>query len=411
MASFLQRTHGSSALLAASTMGAQALLPCIISIPLRRAVSAAGLDDTWRVSMRVVFDDQIFSLQSRGGISRYFTNLLTEFGAESDISVQTPFRYVVNHHLHDAFPERFKVLDRPGQLPMRPMLNVLNRLPRQQVEVADIVHHTYYSGRSKLAVYGAKKVCTVHDMIPELFPESFPINPHRGKRKFIEDSDLIICVSETTRRDLIALYGPPDKPIVVTHLGVKAQPNRKPREDVQARYILFVGTRGGYKNFEMLVQALAQLGSGFRDLNLICAGGGPLSPKERRLIARHDLSHRVRHVSPNDTDLMRYYAGASVFCFPSLYEGFGLPLLEAFACGAPAVIARTPALIEVADTAAEILERNDVDSLAASLQRILIDQGRRRQLVEAGRRRAEQFSWSATARKTRAAYELALREC
>lgn len=357
--------------------------------------------------MRIAFDDQIFVTQTRGGISRYFTQLMKEFDSESGVTIETPFRYVLNEHLAEAYASRYRQLPRPYRLPVRPFLDVLNRSRRRTAAAVDLVHHTYYRA-SHLADYpGAARVCTIYDMIPELFPDLFPLgNPHREKQEFTEACDAILCISETTKKDLVRIYGEADKPTIVTYLGVDARFFARSREAplLDHPYVLFVGARKGYKNFSLLAHAFSRLNGHAHDLRLVCVGGGAFTPNESDLLTSLNIRQRAHQFSPTDATLPSFYAQASVFCFPSRYEGFGLPLVEAFAAGCPVAIADTPCLVEIADDAAEVVDPDDAAQLAETLQRMVFDQALRDRLIAAGRSRASDFTWQSTARKTANAY-------
>lgn len=362
--------------------------------------------------MHVVFDDQIFSMHRRGGISRYFTQLLQEFSSVDDLRVSTPFKYVVNEHLKEAFPDRYHMIPKPGRVPVRPVLDLLNSPGRRSAAKADIVHHTYYRA-SHLGTYTAsRQVCTVHDMIPELFPEFFPRgNPHQDKQMFTDQCDAIVCVSETTKKDLLRIYGDLDKPIAVTYLGADRIFFDPPRTDwgFDHPYVLYVGARKGYKNFGLLAEAFSRLTTP-RKLHLLCVGGGRFTTSESELFETLGISQHVVQLSPSDTELPTVYKQASVLCFPSRYEGFGLPLVEAFAVGCPVVVADTPCLVEISGGAADVVDPDSPDHLAQSLEKILNDPATADSLRVQGRLRAADFTWEATARRTIHAYEMSMQD-
>lgn len=363
--------------------------------------------------MKVTIDDQVFAMHRRGGISKYFTHLLLEFTRMPDLNATTPYRYVVNQHLGEAFPQRYQVLPKPGRVPVWPVIDQLNRRGRRLERDVDLVHHTYYRASRLKDHPGARRVCTVHDMIPELFPDMFPLgNPHRDKRRFTEECDAILCVSENTKRDLLTIYGRLDKPVIVTHLGVDGRffarqsgppPTRTP-------YFLFVGARKGYKNFKLLGQALSLLANDLVDVNVVCIGGGEFTRSEIGLLRELGIASRVHQFSPSDPELATFYGHATALCFPSRYEGFGLPLVEAFASGCPVVIANTPCLVEISGGAASVVDPGNPDELADSLLRVLQDSSHRKSLAVDGRQRARDFTWEATAKKTVSAYRTVLGE-
>src|SRR5680860_273187 len=186
-------------------------------------------------------------------------------------------------------------------------------------------------------------------MIPELYPELFPKgNPHLDKELFIRSADLIICISETTRRDLFRIYGGLGQPVVVIPHGVgerfRGEADRLP--SLPDRYVLFVGNRGAYKDFPVLARAFARTR---RDRSewLVVVGGGEFTASEAADLQTLGILERVRHVALADAELPGAYGHALCFVSPSRYEGFGLTTLEAMASGCPTLLASTPAHREV----------------------------------------------------------------
>lgn len=355
--------------------------------------------------MRVRFDDQIFRLQSRGGISRYFVELMLAYRADPTIGVELEPRvlWTLNHHLIDAGMGR-RLPTRWGD--RRRVLRVANRMHRER-RAPDVIHHTYYEpdGLSRDSFAGVRAV-TVYDMIPELYPDAFPRgNPHLEKRAFVEAADVVFCISEATKSDLVELYGRPAAPIVVTHLGVDDafRPDAPCAADLPDRYLLFVGSRGGYKDFSVLVEAMAACEMP-EEVMLLVTGGGPLSVSELELVESLGLSARVRKVDLADSELAGAYAHALCLVFPSRHEGFGLPTLEAMASGCPVVASSCPALLEVAGGAALHFPPGDREALARVLGDVVASPELRSGLRAKGLARAEKFTWEETARRTASAY-------
>lgn len=354
--------------------------------------------------MRVFIDDQIFRLQSRGGISRYFVELMRAFRGDPslDVCLTGGETWARNRHLFEAGYGR-RLPSPMGQ--RRQVLRIANRL--RSARAADVVHHTYYDrtylSRGRTAV---RRVTTVHDMIPELLPQWFTDeSPHVDKRAHVDAADLILCVSESTKRDLIKVFGEPSAPVVVTPLGVDRSfrsPTPKPAS-LPDRYVLFVGSRSAYKDFDVLTRALAEA-DGMDGVDLIAVGGGALDTTEMADLARLGLTDRVRQWAPNDEELVGAYNHALCFVFPSRYEGFGLPTLEAMSASCPVILAASSSHPEVAGDAGVYFEPGDHAELATRLEAVCQDEQLRDTLVNRGRERAAQFSWSRTARLTVEAY-------
>jgi glycosyltransferase involved in cell wall biosynthesis len=361
--------------------------------------------------MRVGFDEQAFLAQRRGGVTRYFVRLVEELRADPGLGADPVLGWSMapNEHVVEAGLAGPVPLDR-GRAEFDPVASgtaYLANLPaRLRARRTDLLHYTFYHPRFLLRRSAMPTVTTVHDMIPELYPELFARDPHLHKAAYVRCSDLVLCVSEATRQDLIRIHGDPGVPVVVTHLGVDAafRPGLDRLPSMPPRYVLFVGRRGGYKDFEVLVEALAQARPA--DAWLVAVGGGPLSERERELLQKAGLGERWVQVSPSEGELPHWYSCADVFAFPSRYEGFGLPTLEAMASGCPTVLARSSSLPEVGGEACDYFAPGDPADLAEVLVRLWADQELRAARAVAGVARAAEFTWRRTAEATAHAYRL-----
>lgn len=358
--------------------------------------------------LHVTYDDRLFTFQQRGGPARYFAELITAFRTTPELGVEalTPFTFVETDYLLNA-DTRYRRLPLPESRFRMHAARVANRLrqgPRRKK--AEILHHTQYSSAG-LRMPATVRVCTVYDMIPELFPEIFegqgPI-PHQLKSDYVHACDAIACISESTKADVLAHYGDIDKPVVVTPLGADARffaatPDRREPPD----YVLFVGTRDGYKNFDVLLRALARIAEDGVAPRLLCVGP-PLTLPEQQRIADLGLAGRVSQRAAGDAELPGLYAAAICLVFPSRYEGFGLPTVEAFAAGCPVVLATMACAVEVGGEAAQYFEPGDDEALASIIAGFAADSSSRDRWIEAGRVRARDFTWQRTAESTAALY-------
>jgi glycosyltransferase involved in cell wall biosynthesis len=352
--------------------------------------------------IRVRFDAQAFAAERRGGITNYFAHLIREFVLDPGLGVQVVGLPILTANTHAL---DLGVGRRPRLVPARSRsLRAVNAL-RQAPVRADVVHSTFYFREHLTRT--AKRVVTVHDMIPERFPEMFPLgDPHLHKQGHVRQADAVVCVSAATRDDLLHFVPDVAAPVFITPLGVDAvdpqQPSRSGHGQQQPT-VLFVGKRGYYKDFDVLVAALREI----PEARLVLVGGGLLTEQERVLVANARLAGRIVHVTPDDAGLREQYRSATALVFPSRYEGFGLPALEAMSAGCPAVLADTPALREVAGATAEYFPPGDAPALAGVLQRLLDDPARRAAMSVAGRDRAAAFTWRRTAELTAEAYRVA----
>ncbi|MBN1177582.1 MAG: glycosyltransferase family 4 protein [Anaerolineae bacterium] len=257
-----------------------------------------------------------------------------------------------------------------------------------------------------------RTLLTVHDLsflhYPDHFVPKLVQYLSRVVPRSVARADRVLADSEATRRDLIALLDVPPEKVALLYSGVDAcfRPQSEPGErerlaehhGLDARpYILSVGTLQPRKNYVGLIRAFARLER--RDVQLVIAGG-------RGWLYEDVLAEAARHADRvavlgfvDDAELPALYRGAALFAFPSFYEGFGLPVLEAMACGTPVVCSNASSVPEVAGDAALLVDPHDEDALAAALARALDDEALRAGMVERGLAQAARFSWERAARQ------------
>jgi len=364
--------------------------------------------------MRVTFDCQIFCAQEFGGISRYFASLADEMSQTGSVRPQVVAPLHINRYL-DRLPRDLVQGRRieTGRIakPAARAASVFASTLLQAVRKPDLVHSTYYYPLPR-PTRAAPNVLTVYDMIHERFPRAFsPADPiPRWKKAAVARADHVICISEHTRRDLLELYDVAPEKVSVTHLGYDAMvPLIEDEPAAVARkrwcgedrpYLLYVGSRAGYKNFARLLDAYASSPWLRANFMLLCFGGGPFADAERSVIASHGLQNLVRQTGGSDAALAGCYRHAALFVYPSLYEGFGIPPLEAMSLDCPVACSNTSSLPEVVGDAAQCFDPHDTDAIRAGLEAALQTPLARAALIERGRLRRERFSWQRCAAET-----------
>lgn len=359
----------------------------------------------------IVYDHQVFSFQTYGGISRYFCELASRVHRSGDFTARVVAPLHVNAYL-PGFPVPQSAL----RVPLRfrgigRVCRAANAMLSPWLTSAcspSLVHRTFYfpPTRSRVPV-----VLTVHDMIHELFPNHFA--PHdavvRNKRVCVSAADHLLCVSENTANDLVRLFDVQRAKITVTHLGCSDVFSRPaPSDEVAPHghpYILYLGDRGGYKNFHTALLAYATSVRLATEFDLVAFGGRAFSADEQAMIASLSLRPgSVVRLDGADADLARAYRHARVFVYPSQYEGFGIPPLEAMSSGCVVACSNASSLPEVVGDAAQLFDPNDVDAARQALEESCFSEETRARLRALGAARVREFTWDRCARETVAAY-------
>jgi len=385
--------------------------------------------------MKILYDHQMFFRQNYGGVSRYYCELMNQFSHDSDISFILSLRYVQNDNL-EQFPQlnrywskRYNFLYNNRlitSIQKKIRFNALNfglnyiinnqeesvRLLKEQD--FDIFHPTYYE--PYFLKYLRKKpfVVTVYDMIHELFPQYFKSSDKTTvwKKELIENAAAVIAISENTRQDIIKFTDIDPDRIHVIYLGnpferqcISEPIILCPESPVFDKpYLLFVGGRPAYKNFDFFIRSVAGILRDHEDLHVVCAGWLPFSSEEKKVFEELRIPDKVHHMKINDTVLENLYRNARAFVFPSLYEGFGLPVLEAFSCNCPAIISNTSSLPEIGDDGAVYFDPNDRESIRSAVEPVLHNEKYRLDLIQKGSERLKFFSWEKTAGSTKKVY-------
>jgi len=357
--------------------------------------------------LNILYDHQVFSWQRYGGISRYFYEIVSRLCRVSDdVSISLFLGLHINGYGLSSLRDRCKYywgIKRP-LIPKTTKLmtfanNILFNLLASTFS-SDIYHQTYYT--YLMPSFTGKRIVTVHDMIHEIYPEYFPSDRSikSNKRISIMRASGIICPSTNTKNDLLRYYDVPENKIRVIAHGNSLNFNDKSPRIVTEPYILFTGQRLGYKNFNILLQAYAKSKRLVSEYKLVCFGGERICNEERQRISSLGLTDKVIHHFGSDEVLANLYAHAAIFVYPSLYEGFGIPLLEAMHCRCPILASNTSSIPEVVGDGGLYFDPNDEDALSASIEQILSDSTLRNDLVRRGIEREKKYSWDACARET-----------
>lgn len=367
-------------------------------------------------ALKIVFDQQVFLLQEYGGISRYVCSLARELAAMADMRARIVAPLHFNGNLDGMGRQDLICGRRFPRIPktVRMVSAVSTGLAHLEMRrfAPDIVHETYFS-TADFRPGRARRVVTVYDMIHEKFSATLPQShlTTQAKRSAVMRADHVLCISQSTRNDLIEIFGvAPEKTSVVYLSSDVMAADAAARATVLTAigsrpYLLYVGSRGGYKNFLGLLRAYAASDYLVRNVAIVAFGGGALSADERAAMADLGIAREnVVQIGGADAILAALYEKALAFVYPSLYEGFGIPPLEAMSLGCPVISSNTSSLPEVVGDAGEYFAPEDDESMRAAMESLLQSPSRRAELIAAGYRRVEQFSWRRCAEETSAIY-------
>lgn len=351
--------------------------------------------------MRILYDHQTFSGQKYGGVSRYFYEIIKRISEKESVSLFQGYninKYELNNlnTYKDIFSKKKYLIPKTDRL--YEFLNKICLKNFSNKNRVDIYHPTYYDDYD---LNNGKLIVTVHDMIYELFSKEFRNDATSEKKeRIVKKADGIICVSENTKKDLINIFNIDERKIKVIYLANSLDEKVINKPYINGRYILYVGNRKGYKNFKTLIDAYVLLGKDNSDVKIICFGGGPFDKEELYLLNKLNIINRVEQLSGNDKILSNLYNFAEFFVYPSKYEGFGIPPLEAMHYGTPVIVSNVSSIPEVVGDAGLYFDPNSVEDLAEKMKMLLKNKSLRNDFIDRGKKRVKLFSWDKCANET-----------
>ena len=347
----------------------------------------------------VLYDNQIFDLQRFGGISRYFCEILRRLSIEKDIAV----RYSINYYL-----TTYKLGKHRIPLPRFIFKHYRNLFHNKNKELSEkllqennnyLFHPTYYDPYFLKYIGKNPYIITVHDMIHEKFPSSF-YNVSEiiaQKKEVITHASRIIAISENTKKDIIdLLHIAPEKIDVIYHSTSMKPSTGKQCLELPNTFLLFVGDRTPYKNFNRLVKAFAELSAKDKNLFLVCTGL-PFKQSEKAFLDKLNISNKVIQIKATDKILSELYSRARLFVFPSLYEGFGIPVVEAMQMDIPVVVADNSSLKEIAEMSKLRFETHNYKQLNEILNMLYDNKEFYQKAKQYSMNRKKDFTWEKTA--------------
>lgn len=380
--------------------------------------------------MNIVYDSSAFTYQKIGGVSRYYYELITHlmtFPSADKINISYPCLNLENIFYNKLPNISYNPSKNHGKYPLSDYFNLIPGIISTK-KILDktkkgIFHPTFLYA-PYFTNYGKHEmVVTCLDLI---FNTHMSLS-HRNLRYLLQMENFkfgynhatrIIAISNNTKKELLECYENLSSDMVdVIHLGFSVRSDQcSSREHTldgvgcssEIKYILYVGGRSGYKNFSFFLTSIATILTESKDLYLVCVGGGIFSEEEVDLIRSLTLVDKIIHVTPTDSELSYLYHNALAYVCPSLHEGFGLPILEAYANSCPAILNNVSCLPEIGGNAALYFESGNALSLQNCIYSIYDNEKLRENLIYKGLSQVQKFSWSKCAEETYKTYEKAL---
>lgn len=364
--------------------------------------------------MKIVFDSKIFFNQKFGGPSRYYFNLFENLNnINPDTFIVSPF-YINDYLKKSEYKKNIYGVNFPK---IKFTGSILNKINSSFSEFLikkikpSIMHTTDY-----FETYTDKfnpLVVTVHDLIHEIFHSEYAKDKdYRPKEKILNQADKIVCVSKNTKIDLLKYYQIDENKITVIYHGSNFSNNFKisnitDKIDANIKYFLYVGSRKRYKNFFSFVEVFKKNKQIYDEFKIICFGGGKLLNSEKKILMEKniDLSKLIFFPYNNDELLYKLYKNAYALIYPSIYEGFGMPVLEAMSLGCPVISSNSSSLPEVYGNAALSFSPLSQNELSNNLEKIVSDYKLREKLINLGFLQSSKFTWKNCAEETFSLYK------
>ena len=347
--------------------------------------------------MKIAYTHHAISTYKIGGVSRYFYEIASRLSKGNDITVVS--KYSRNLYFKDIIDNKefLGKMNFKGKSKLEKYLQEAFMRKKLRNNDFDIIHHT--GEESSVFEYCNNKpvVITLHDFIPEIY--NYQPNRISLRKAQIERASAIICVSENTKNDLFKFYPNIDqRKVTVIYHGPDDTKIRYQENNI-GDYLLYVGARTSYKNFTLLAAAIAPVLKN-KNIKLVCTGAKFNKAETELLKSLAIQEHIINRGFVPDSELHNLYHHAKCFIYPSLYEGFGIPILESFKNGCPACVSNTSCFPEIAGDAALYFDPDNKNSIRKAVERIIENSDLSARLVKNGYSRLNNFSWDKAASDT-----------
>ena len=354
--------------------------------------------------MKILYDYQIFYLQKYGGISNYFVSLINNL-----VQLNHNCKIIAPIHVSETLSSiKRNIVEGININKKNKLTSSIYRLInefffeyRSVKFKPDLVHHTYYNKRFHF--YNTKRVSTVYDLIHENY-----YNQINVKKKAIDFSDHLICISKNTQKELIDYYNVDEKKTSVVYLASKFKINENEilKKNIIEPYLLFVGDRFKYKNFKRFIKSISSSKLLKNNIKIVCFGVYPFTKDELNYINSENLDlKKISYISGDDQMLKNLYLNSVALVYPSLYEGFGLPIIEAMSLGCPVACSNSSSMQEVGGNAVNYFDPTNIDEMKNSIEQIVFSSEKRNLLDNLGFEQNKKFSWKKCADETLNVYK------
>lgn len=385
--------------------------------------------------MKVLYDYQIYQWLAYGGIARYFYEMMKYFDETGEVEFDLALKYSPNFYLKNSTFAADKALD-PQAMTINDFLGGKNfrgkgrlfslyskftnnnavdtfgenrRMSIEAIKAGnfDIFHPTNYDPYFLEHIGNKPFVITFYDLIHEIYPELLMWDKSYVPRKELaQRATKVIAISQTTKDDLVKIYDIDPEKIEVIYLASSLDTMQENKDlKLPEKFLLHVGNREFYKNFYFFVRVFAKLAQSDPELHLVCAGGGKFKPNEIEFFEILGIKDKVIFAGSDDASIATSYKKALALITPTYYEGFNIPIVEAFTAQCPVIAANSGPSPEVGSDAAEYFDPKDLESMKSTIEKVVYNDQLRQSLIKKGLERAKDFSWEKTAQQTQSLYE------
>lgn len=377
--------------------------------------------------MKILIDPQVFNFQTYGGISRYYTEILSRIKLNSKDVLINPIYNTRNIYFNESYLVDFRhLLYRASYRVLKSVgVSLRNYYDKKNISntkkilrdgAFDVFVATYYNPYFLEHIGNKPYVLTVYDMIHELYPEYFKddaFNVVINKEIVLKRASKIIAVSKNTKKDILRFYPEIDETkIEVIYHGqsIKKTDFNQPEINLPERYILYIGSRATYKNFDFFIKSITPTLINDTSINVLFGGAGSFSKEEELDFEMLGIRNQTFQYDFQEKELGMLYKSALCFVFPSKYEGFGIPVLESMYSGCPVVLTNYSSFPEVAGDAGVYFEKDNEIDLREKIELLINSPLEREKYIDLGYQRIKLFDWDTAAKKCSKLYKSVLND-